>query len=235
MAIPAHRAALVGTRLALSGAVLYLLEWVAIIAIPAQAPSQPGTPAAQVLADYAGHADGLALWAGWFSIVLIGRVLFVIGVRTSLARSGRSHPLIDLAVAAMSLSVALEIATYALAAAAGQLAEEGNTVATVTLDRAAMMLNLTIAGPLSVAILCTVIAMWKSGLFPRSLVVVGLLAGLPVLVASLLIGPDFVALMRGLSFGVFIFWIWMLWTGVLLWFRTPKRVPDGDSAVRQAT
>ena len=64
MAIPAHRAALVGTRLALSGAVLYLLEWVAIIAIPAQAPSQPGTPAAQVLADYAGHADGLAFVGG---------------------------------------------------------------------------------------------------------------------------------------------------------------------------
>lgn len=103
----------------------------------------------------------------------------------------------DLAVAGMSLSVALEIAAYALAAAAGQLAEEGNTVAAITLDRAAMMLNLTIAGPLSVAILCTVIAMWKSRLFPRSLVVVGLLAGLPVLVASLLIGPDFVALMRG--------------------------------------
>jgi hypothetical protein len=80
MSTSPDRAVLVGTRLALSGAVLYLLEWVAIIGIRAEGPFDLGTPTGQVVPGYTGHADALAVMAGWFSIVLIGRVLFVIGV-----------------------------------------------------------------------------------------------------------------------------------------------------------
>ena len=79
------------------------MEWVAIIGIRAEGPFDLGTPTGQVVSGYTGHADALAVMAGWFNIVLIGRVLFVIGVRASLARSGRPDPLMDLAVVGMSL------------------------------------------------------------------------------------------------------------------------------------
>ena len=109
---------LVGNRLVLAGAVMYLLEWVAIIAANVDAPlgAEQSTP--HVLTAYDGRVQALGWAAGWFGIVLLGRVLIVIGLRTALADSGRPHPLMDFAVAAMLASVVIEITAYAIVAGA---------------------------------------------------------------------------------------------------------------------
>ncbi len=85
-------ARLVGTRLVLIGAILYLLEWVAILAAHVGAPLGAASPATEVMHGYVGHADAIDWAAGWFGVVLFGRVVLVVGLRVCLARSGRPHP-----------------------------------------------------------------------------------------------------------------------------------------------
>src|SRR2546423_15658274 len=80
-----------GNRLALAGAVLYFLEWVAILGFGAgTAPTDPGTSPKDIVAEYSGHATAIALAAGWYSLVLPGRVLFVAGARAPLRRGAHS-------------------------------------------------------------------------------------------------------------------------------------------------
>src|SRR4051794_31335435 len=111
-----ERPVLVGNRLVLAGSVLYLLEWVAIVAASVDAPVGAATGGHDLASTYAGHAQALGWAAGWFSVVLLGRILIMTGLRAALVASGRPSPLMDLAVAAMVVSVALEIATYAIVA-----------------------------------------------------------------------------------------------------------------------
>src|SRR6476620_9922272 len=84
-----ERQPLVGNRLALAGVIIYFLEWVGIIAFNfGNVPASQGTNGAEILAQYAQHGTGIGLLAGWLSLVLLGRVLFVAGVRDSVRRSG---------------------------------------------------------------------------------------------------------------------------------------------------
>ena len=59
------RPQLVGNRLVLVGAVLYLLEWVAIIAAGIGAPVGAAASTQDLLTAYVGHAQALGWPAGW--------------------------------------------------------------------------------------------------------------------------------------------------------------------------
>jgi hypothetical protein len=216
---------LVGNRWVLVGAVVYLLEWVAIIwsgAVGVDALVTRGTEGSDLQASYDGHVDAVASMAGWFAVVLLGRVLIFIGLRHALAESGYRHPLLDLAVVAAAASVVLEIASYGLAAAAADRADAGEQAQAALLDQAGSGLNLMIAGGLGVAVAATSWCMRQSRLFSLPLAVVGLLAGALIIGAQLTVAPSLESLFELLFASVLLFWVWMIWAGVVCWRRTPR-------------
>ncbi|HET6667652.1 MAG TPA: hypothetical protein VFG98_10265 [Intrasporangium sp.] len=228
---------LVGNRWVLVGGIVYLLEWLAIIwagAVGVAATVTRGTAADDLLDTYAGHQDAVYAMAGWFAIALLGRILVFIGLRSSLAESGFGHPLMDFAVAVAAVSVTLEIASYALAGAAAGRADAGDEAGMVLLDQAGAGLNLMIAGGLGVAIVCASYCMWRSGLFAPALNVIGLVAGVAIAGAQLSVSPSMQSVFDVLLFFPLVFWVWMLWTGVVCWRRTPAKVsrpiPAGDAS-----
>jgi hypothetical protein len=92
-------------------------------------------------------------------------------------------------------------------------------------------MNLMLYGPTGVAVLCCGVAMWRSGLFPRALAVLGAVAGAAFVVDALAFdAPRFAGIQGALNAAVLLFWIWMLWSGVLLWRRIPTR-PDVSGQV----
>ncbi len=218
----ARRRAPVGTRLALVGAVLYLLEWVAIVAAPPPGPFGPGTNAAAMVRDYADHADAAAVSAAWFAVVLGGRVLFVAGVKASVRDVPRQQALLDLALGAMAISVVLEIAAYGVAASAARLAADGGDPdVVVALDGAAFWLNLLIWGPVGLSVLATGLAMLRSRLFAAWLSWLGVVAGGVGLIGCLVAGATTDESGSGAAEGLatlaaLAMWVWMLATGVVL-------------------
>ena len=74
----ASGARLVGNRLALVGTLVYFLEWLAIAFIPETGdPALLGEDPAVVVDVYRGEAGASGFAAGWFGLVLLGRILFV--------------------------------------------------------------------------------------------------------------------------------------------------------------
>jgi hypothetical protein len=220
------RDGLIGNRWVLMGAIVYLLEWVAIIwgsVAGADALVTRGTSAADLRELYAGNADVVWTMAGWFAVVLLGRVLIFIALRQAFAESGYRHPLLDLAVVAAAASVVLEIASYGLAGAAADRAEAGERAQAALLDQAGSGLNLMIAGGLGVAVGVTSWCMLRSGLFSVPLAVVGLVAGVIIVAAQLSVAPSLDSLFNVLFGLVVLFWVWMIWAGVVCWRRTPQR------------
>ena len=213
-----------GNRLVLAGAVLYLLEWVAIIAAGVSIPVGATASAHDVTAAYAGHANAIGWAAGWFCVVEIGRILVMIGLRAALQESRRLRPVLDVAVIAMAVSVALEIVVYAVAAGAAWSLDRGGSADVVrALDAVSYQLNETIYGPLGVAMLCAGWVMWKSGAFNRALAILALVAGaLFVLLGLAFVAPRFSGVAQGLGAGAILMWIWMVWTGVVLWRARPR-------------
>ncbi len=213
----------IGNRLALAGAVLYLLEWVAIIAASPPGPLGPGTDATEIVDAYSEHAGAAAVSAAWFAVCLVGRVLYLVGVKASMREHQRDLPLLDLAVAAMAISVALEVAAYGVVAGAAQLADDGaDGGLVVALDGIGYWLNLMIFGPIGVSILAAGFAMLRSRLFPVWLCWVALVAGVAAVLGSLLsavtAGDDGAGLGDGVtSVAALGMWVWMIVTGVRLW------------------
>jgi hypothetical protein len=216
-----------GNRLALAGAILYFLEWVVIIPAGGAGPAALGTKAAAIVSLYATHAGAQEFMASWFSLVLLGRIVFVAGVRSALQRSPRELPLADVALAAMTVSVLLEIAAYAVAASAGYLAgHSGPTAAIVGLDGSANWLDQIIWAPLGLSVATSAFAMLRSAIFPRWLCWLGLVSGLVSTAYGALAGPAFVStggaqsiVQAANGIGALSFWIWMLATGILLFRR----------------
>lgn len=212
---------LVGNRFVLAGAVMYLLEWIAIIGASVEAPSASDVSAAKVLDSYVDHQDAFVWAAGFWSVVLLGRVLIVIGLRKGLVDSGRPHGLSDLAVVAMAVSVAIEIVTYGIVGGTAVVANhDGGADLVRALDSVANTLNAMLFGPLGVAVLAASWAMLRSGLFSKYLCWVGLLAG----ALSAVYGLAFTGAGSAgdaLQVGVPLFWIWMLWAGVVMWRQSP--------------
>jgi hypothetical protein len=223
---------LIGNRLALIGAIVYLLEWVAILGFGAgTAPSgDPGTSAGAIVSQYRQHALATSLAAGWFSLVLLGRILFMVGVRDGLRRSGYRTGLADFALVAMAVSVVLEIAVYSIAAGAAHAAVNGSDQSTiVALDSAANWLDLNIQAPLGASVLVASLGMLRSRAFPAWLCWLGTVAGGLGCVGGVLIGAAFHqggALYQAINLSTTVavvgFWLWMLVTGILL-FRSAGR------------
>jgi hypothetical protein len=219
---------LIGNRWTLVGAILYLLEWVAIAGFNAgNTPTNNFLKPEAVVAMYTSHAGGVAAAASWYSLVLLGRILFTVGIRDSLKRSGADTLLADFAVGAMAVSVILEIASYALAGAAGQLAHNGGeTAAVVGVDAAGSWLNVMIFAPLGVSILAAAGAQLRSGLFPAWLTWLGLASGVVGIGLGIVVGPALAAgpgpfqTVQMLSIATLGFWVWMIATGILLFRRT---------------
>lgn len=226
-AMTEHRARLVGNRWTLVGAILYLLEWVAIAGFhPGNTPTSFLKPDA-VVAMYTSHAGGVAATASWFSVVLLGRILFTVGIRDALKRSGADTLLADFAVAAMAVSVILEIASYALVGAAAQLAHSGgDPTAIVAADAAGGWLNAMIFAPLGLSVLAAAYAQLRSGMFPSWLAWLGMASGAITVVLGLVVGPALAAgpgpfqTVQMLSLATLGFWVWMLATGIILFRRT---------------
>jgi hypothetical protein len=64
--------------------------------------------------------------------------------------------------------------------------------------------------------------MTRSGLFPTGLNVLGWLSGVAIIGAQLTVAPSLETVFAVLFFFPLVFWVWMLWAGVLLWRRTPQ-------------
>jgi hypothetical protein len=224
------RRELVGNRLALVGAVLYLLEWVAIAFIAELPTDRLGDGEAEIAAAYAGEAGAVALAAGWFSFVLLGRVLFVAAVRRSFHDSGRSSTLLDLALGAMIVSVAVEIVSLAMPAAAAWIAENGgDEAAIVALDAAGSAAFLMVFAPIGVAVAAIAATMLATRLFRAWVGWLGVAAGVLLIVGGVLalraLGDDgdFKELgQQPSAVGALAFWVWMLVTSIILWRRTPR-------------
>jgi hypothetical protein len=216
----------VGNRLALAGAVLYLLEWVVIIGSAPPGPYGPGTANHSIYSDYATHAGRASFAAAWFAVVLIGRVLFVAGVKASLRDRPRERPLLDLALGAMAASVVLEVVAYAVVAGTARLAAGGGSIGIVVgLDSAAFWVDLLIWGPVGVSVLATGVAMLRSGLFASWLSWLGILGGAAAITGCLVAGATVDASGSGAadaatSLPALAIWVWMVATGVVLWRRT---------------
>lgn len=203
----------------LAGAVLYLLEWVAIIGAHVGVPLGATASAHDVAASYLAHADALGWAAGWFGVVELGRVLLMVGLRSALAQFSAARRLMDAAVAAMAVSVALEVLVYSMASGASWSLGHGGSLGTVrVLDAAAFQINRTMYGPLGISLLCAGVAMWRSGVFARALPALAVVAGAGCTVIGLaLVAPRYAGAADALSSVALLMWIWMVWTGIIVW------------------
>jgi Domain of unknown function (DUF4386) len=223
---------LVGNRLALAGAVLYFLEWVAIAFIPEVGDgSLLGDDRDAVVEAYRGHAGAIAFAAGWFAAVLLGRILFAVALRKAFRDSGRESLLVDFAVGVMIVSVTLEIASFGPTAAAAWIADtRADASAIVALDAAGSLMFLLVFVPIGVSILAASAGMLGSDLFPRWLGGLGLIAGGIGIVGGIIqvaalgetgtlhdVGEP---LTNVEALG---FWIWLIATSVILWRHAPRR------------
>jgi uncharacterized Tic20 family protein len=227
------RPAIQGNRWVLIGAVLYLLEWVAIIPAGSTGPADAGSSRSEVLALYQHHPKAVLFITSWCSLVLLGRVLIVAGVRQALRTTGVRSALTDLAVAAMLLSVALEMLSLVLVATAQVEAQRGgHDDLVVTLDTGAGLAWFCILAPLGLSIGCAAWAMLRSAAFPTWIPAVGIAAGVLLVLGGVAGAPGYLekGALRDVSGlgtgGIPLFWVWMLATGVYLWRRTgssPRR------------
>ena len=217
--------------MALVGTVLYFLEWVGIAFLPGSLPTHRlGRNPAATIADYAHHPGTVAFVAGWFSVVLLGRIVFVAGLRRALTDSRHAHALADIALVVMAVSVTIEVLAYGFVAAGVWLehAHAGGT-SVIALDAAGSITDLLIYGPIGVSVLTAALAMLLSRLFPSWLSWLGLLGGLLLAAAgvvassaqgstgtvhtigNVLTGPPVLAA-----------WVWMIATSVIVWRATPR-------------
>src|ERR1700694_4210696 len=94
----------------------------------------------------------------------------------------------------MAVSVILEIASYALAGAASQLANNGGASASVVgVDAAGSWLNIMIFAPAGGSIPAAAVAPLRSRLFPGWLAWLGVASGLGTAVLGVVIGPALAA------------------------------------------
>ena len=145
----------------------------------------------------------------------------------------------DVAVSAMAVSVALEVAAYAIPPGAASALGHGAGVGTTRgLDAVSFFMDAMIWGPLGVSVLCAGIAMWQARLFPWPLWVLAVVAGIGGIVAAAFATAPSVSGVAGAgtTLAALAFWVWMLWAGVLLVLRTPRRDSrSADAASQGAT
>ena len=217
---------LIGNRLALAGAIWYLLE-IPILFPFVSATSPPVAKSSELVAYYSAKKTNLLIGAAGASIVLLGRIAFSAGARASLQRTAGVRALADLALGAMVLSVVFEVAMTALFAAAGRMAAGGGDPAgIVALHYAADTVGFAVFPAIAVAMVSTSLAQVISGQFPRWLGWPGLVVGVFGIASSVFLSAMAQNVVGGSSpLGSWMlgFWIWMVATGVVLFRRTSGR------------
>ena len=226
-----------GTRLAAAGTLLYFLEWIAIALLPSVPTGRLGDDAAAIVENYRTDAGAIAFAAGWFSFVLLGRILFAAALRQSFRDSTRHSAVVDFAVAAMAVSVVLEIASFAVAAAAGWLVEAGGNADVVAgLDATSTVGFSMIFAPIGASVVAFSAVMLSSRLFPPWLGWLGVVAGafgvLGGLIEPAATGADGTfhdigTIPSGIGAGGF--WIWLIASSVVLWRAAPPRQVDSPA------
>ena len=222
----AKRDQLVGNRLALLGAVLYFGEWIGIAIAPSLPTDRLGAGSAATVAAYAESPAKTAFLAGWLSFVILGRIIFCIGLRDTLRLSPRSLRLADVAVGAMIVSVAIEVISYGFVATGAWLADAGAAQSSiVAFDAAGSAFFYLIIAPIGVAVFAGSLAMLHSGLFARWLAWLGLVAGALLLAggieSSAAAGSGGALHDLGLK-AIPLFWIWIIATAIVLFRATPR-------------
>ncbi|AXH97411.1 hypothetical protein [Ornithinimicrobium avium] len=202
-----------GTWLVLTGLILYLCEFVAMALAGGYPSNTPLTPLTEIPATYEGFENGAGYLVGWMALALSGRILIVLGFRKAFGPS----PLLDWAVALMSVSVALEVAAVGLlAGTAGLVADGVDADAVLALDRAAWFVGSGVTAPVGLAVLLCAAAMWRHGDLSRLLAGIGVLTGATTLLSGLLTAPSTYPLASALSTAVIVWWAWTLWVGIVL-------------------
>jgi hypothetical protein len=134
------------------------------------------------------------------------------------------------AVAAMAISVAVELLAMAFVAGATVLADRGADDAVVQqLDVMGGVTWMLIFGPAAIAVLLSSWAMLRTRTFPTWISVVGLVGGAALIVSAALSGPGYLhdGAARGIAAatqgGIALMWLWMLAAGIFLVRRAPAR------------
>jgi Domain of unknown function (DUF4386) len=216
-----------GTRVALLGAVLYLSEWLVIPFVPDVPTDTLGDATAEgIAAAYDGHGTQLAFLAGYLAVALLGRVVFVAALRSVLT-GVRERLWAEIALAVMTIGVAIEIVQLGLVAAAGWLAEAGAAPeAILAFDAAGTVLFTLIVATTGAAVVSASLAMVISRQFPRWIAWLGLVAGALVTFGGIVgtTGAGDTGTLHDLADPltgppVAAFWLWMLATSVVLFRR----------------
>jgi hypothetical protein len=216
-----------GNRLALVGAVWYLLEIPLVFPfVGATAPA--ASKAAELVTFYSAQKSNLLIGAAIGSVVWLGRIAFAAGARASLQRTAGVRALADLGLGViMVLSVVMEIGQAALSAAAGRMADGGGDPAGLAaLDYAAATLGFVAIQGTAVAVAAIALAQVISREFPRWLGWLGLVSGVLGIASSTFMTATALDPMAAgfLTFWILGWWIWMVATGVVLFRRTPRRL-----------
>jgi len=222
-----------GNRVALAGAILYLLEWAFIVPSGVRVPPA-GTGPAEIAAAYTAQAPGIAFLIAGLSVALLGRVAFAAGLRNALRQTNETRALGDFAFGAMAASVILELVGEAVRGATGRMAAQGaDPVVLAALHESFRGMSYMVYSALGLSIAVASLAMLLSREFPRWLAPLGLATGV------LWIGAGFYSALANNSIGgvtgfAFLGWvIWLLATGVILFRRAgPIRPADSRQAAR---
>lgn len=226
-----------GTWMVLAGAILYLLEFAVIVPLGVAFPADPES---DLVSWYAGKETAYALTAVLLSILLLGRVAVIAGIRRSLPSTGSVGPLGDLALAAMTTSVVLELMALWSGAAAARLAGAGAEAAGIAgLDAVAGWLTVAVFATMGVAVGVASLAVLLSHAFRAWLGWLGAISGLALAgsaVAAVAIGetPWTIGGVAGIGqFGWLGMLIWMFGAGVIL-FRRSRAFAVPGAEVRPA-
>jgi hypothetical protein len=220
---------LVGNSLVLVGVVVFLCEFVGIIASHVHTmPTVPGA-GTSLTTTYSGQAGATGFLVGWYALVLPGRVLIALGLRQALLSSagdrlaGAWRSALDWAVALMVVGVVVELGSACVEAGASAVAQRGDTTSVFALDRVAHYLLVAVYGPSGVALTVVALAMWRSQVFPRVLTSLLTVLGLVQAVnGALLSAPSTASLQDGLTVLNLLGFVVLIWLGVLVFRRRPR-------------
>jgi hypothetical protein len=126
-------------------------------------------------------------------LVLLGRIVLVLGLRSALRTASNDSLVIDVAVWAMAVSVVVEVVTYAVVGAGAAVASGGGSVEVVTgFDATAGLMNRMIFAPRGLAVGLGAMAMLHSWLFPLWMTLLGAIGAVLLVAGGVVSGPGYV-------------------------------------------
>lgn len=216
---------ILGTRLALLGAIWYLLEFAVIIPFYSSPPAA-GSSAADLAAYYVAHRAHLTMYMIGVSAAILGRLAFISALRGALRLTKDTGALLDLAFAASVVGVTVETIAMSIIGVALSLATFGlepPVVVAAALHHASTFVTSLVDVPHGLFAATASLAMLRVRVLSRWIGWTGLVGGI---VMALTVNPGFypdhlqlirdnVQFLLGWLFIV----VWMLATGVVLFKR----------------